>query len=397
MARALRVLMLVTDAGSGHRSAAQAIEAALLQAHHHDVQVTIANALHHPTAPSVGRSGENLYLKMHAGAPQEYDTMNGWLDQPLGWLALEQIAVNFVRAPLREVLVETAPDVVIGTFPVYTAAVADVYRNQPTRPLLMSVVTDLGGVHRLWFSKHDDMCAVPTSMVRTQAVNAGIGPNRLLETGIPVNPRFGSPRADRAALRRDLGWSQDLPTLLLLGGGAGVGPLEELALGLSAARLPMQLAVVAGRNRELAARLRAHAWQIPVHIYDFVPLPDLMHAADIVASKPGGLSVSEALAAGRPLLLHGAPMAQEAGNLQYVASRGAGVYAGGTAAFVAQTERWLADRAALARATNAARSIGRPGAARQVAEIAYARGIAHPSPTPLTVRRTIGERLAEWR
>ncbi|MEN9934035.1 MAG: hypothetical protein RLZZ387_614 [Chloroflexota bacterium] len=199
----------------------------------------------------------------------------------------------------------------ISVFPIYTAIAAHVLRGQDTRPGLMSVVTDLGAVHRTWFSRDDDYCAVPTPDARAKALHCELDPDRVVTTGIPVHPDLIAPRADPPTLRHELGWRQDLPVLLLLGGGAGVGQLAVLAEALDAARLPLQPVVVTGTNADLADRLRSHAWSIPTIVYGFVPLIDLIHAADIVATKPGGLTLSEALAAGKPLLLHGLPLAAE--------------------------------------------------------------------------------------
>jgi 1,2-diacylglycerol 3-beta-galactosyltransferase len=133
----------------------------------------------------------------------------------------------------------------------------------------------------------------------------------------------------------------------------------------------VQLALVAGKNVELAAQLRAQDWHIPTQIYEYVALPDLVHAADMVATKAGGLSVSEALAAGKPLLIHGVPPGQEAGNRRYIERAGAGCWTPDADALVARVGQWLADPAELVRVTAAARRLGRPNAAIQIARLGW--------------------------
>lgn len=130
-------------------------------------------------------------------------------------------------------------------------------------------------------------------------------------------------------------------TVLISGGGAGVGPLAELAIAADEACQNLQIVVIAGHNSDLVARLRARDWKNPAHIYGFVPLADMMYAADIIATKAGGLSVSEALAVGRPLLIYGAAPGQEAGNLEYVVRRGAAQYTPDARHFVAALQRWI--------------------------------------------------------
>jgi UDP-N-acetylglucosamine:LPS N-acetylglucosamine transferase len=193
----------------------------------------------------------------------------------------------------------------------------------------------------------------------------------VVTTGIPVHPDLITPRVDALTLRHELGWRQDLPVLLLLGGGAGAGQLAVLAEALDAARLPLQLIVVTGTNADLADRLRAHAWSIPTIVYGFVPLIDLIHAADIVATKPGGLTVSEALAAGKPLLLHGLPRGQEKGNLQYVCASGAALWAPDASRFVRYVRRWLEHPTELHLVAAAAGHIGQPTAALEIARLGW--------------------------
>jgi 1,2-diacylglycerol 3-beta-galactosyltransferase len=285
-----------------------------------------------------------------------------------------------LETTIQPVLDEHPADLVISVYPLFNAAVAACFRDAATRPRLMTVVTDLGAVHRAWFNRHDDYYTVPTPIARRKAIRSGVDPRRVVTTGMPVHPGFGAPRADVATLRRDLGWHPDLPALLLLGGGAGVGQMASLARALDQAALPLQLALVAGKNAELAAQLRQQDWSIPVQIYDYVPLTDLVHAADIVATKAGGLSVSEALAAGKPLLIHGVPPGQEAGNRRYIERAGAGCWTPDAGALVARVAEWLADPAELARVTAAARRLGRPNAANQIVRLAWSLVTNPPMP-----------------
>jgi 1,2-diacylglycerol 3-beta-galactosyltransferase len=279
-------------------------------------------------------------------------------------------------------------DLVISVYPIYSSIAAKIVRGSPNRPALMTVVTDLGSVHSVWFSPHDDCCAVPTAVARKKAIREGLPPERVVTTGMPVNPAFGAPRADKLALRRELGWDPELPTLLLLGGGAGVGQLGALALALDNVRMPLQAAIVTGTNTALAEQLRAHAWRIPAFVYGFVPLPDLMHAADIVATKAGGLTVSEALAAGKPLLIHGDPPGQEEGNLRYVQTQGAGLWVEDPVALTMLVTNWLEFPHQMDRAASNASRLGRPDAALRIARLGWDLAVSGPTAgTPSMGRR----------
>lgn len=395
--RMMRILILTTDAGSGHRSAAQAIEAALLQRYGQSVQVSIANPLREPPSPPLLRQAEEYYLSTVQRAPERYDRAHALTDAAASAALLRSAMGLAVGDALRNLLVRHVPNVVISVYPLFTSLVADAYRSARGRPGLITVVTDLGDVHHAWFSPGDDICVVPTARVRTRALGCGLDPQRVRIVGIPVHPRFAVQRAAPEILRRELGWRPDVPTILLIGGGAGVGPLAELAIAADETCQPVQLVIAAGRNNELAATLRARPWKNPAHIYGFVPLPDMMHAADIVATKAGGLSVSEALAVGRPLLIYGAAPGQEAGNLEYVVHRGAAQYTPDAARFVEALQRWIDRPEARQAAADAARAAGRPSAAFEIADLAWELAMARVAAPRLAPRVSLGEWLSSWR
>jgi 1,2-diacylglycerol 3-beta-galactosyltransferase len=161
------------------------------------------------------------------------------------------------------------------------------------------------------------------------------------------------------------------PTVLLLGGGDGVGPLALLAERLDAAQLPCDLAIVTGRNAALAEQLRARPWRGTVHVYGFVsPLAELYRAASLVITKAGPGTIAEACAAGCPLVLWGAIPGQETGNVSLVVSHGAGVWAPTPPDVVQAVRDWTSGAAAemaRRRAVEGARRLGRPQAASEIA------------------------------
>lgn len=374
------ILLLTNDAGSGHRSAALALEAAFKRMYGNAIQVDVRNPMHHTSAPSFFRHYERAYVGQMQQIPVLYHVGYALSELPGLSHLLRYGVQEALEKTIAELLEKQHYDLVISVYPIYTRIVARLTRGLIRRPSLMTVVTDLGSVHDVWFSRADDICAVPTAVGRTKAIKRGLDPEQVVTTGIPVHPAFGSPRADQATLRQELGWLPEIPTLLLLGGGAGVGQLTSLATALDTIRQPLQLAVVAGKNKSLGAQLRSYDWQIPVHIYDFVPLADMMHATDIVATKAGGLTVSEALAAGKPLLIHGDPPGQEEGNLRYVQSHGAGLWISDANTFSSLVTHWLTNPGQMERAAANARRIGRPDAAQRIVRLGWELASEGPRP-----------------
>jgi 1,2-diacylglycerol 3-beta-galactosyltransferase len=360
---ATNVLILTSDAGSGHRSAASAIESALRA---RGIAPVIANPAHHPLAPSTLAEAERFYLDVVHRAPDQYALAHTLTDAPGLDLFLEYSLAGALRKSLAALVLTHQPDVVVSVYPLFTRIISSMFRKK-SRPRLMTVVTDLGNVHRAWFNQADDCVAVPTLTVRDKALKCGIDIAKAVHTGLPINPAFGHHGADKATLRQQLGWDPTLPTLVLLSGGAGIGPVAQMAQALDAGADTHQLVIVAGRNQELATQLRAHKWNHRTHVYDFVPLVDVVHAADVVASKAGGLTVSECLAAGKPMLFYGDAPGQEEGNRDYVVSYGAGLVAGDAQAFADYATTLLSSGPLRNSMAYAARQLGMPDASAAVA------------------------------
>lgn len=356
------VLILTSDAGSGHRSAATAIAQQIPSF----AFPVVVNPAHHPLASQALVRAERFYLDVVNHSPEQYAFAHEITDAPGLDTVLEYSLAGTLRRSLLALVNTYQPRVVVSVYPLLTRILAG---SMPIwkRPRMMTVVTDLGNVHRAWFSTHDDCVAVPSLVVRDKAVKCGIDVHKIVHTGLPIQSGYGTPRKSVTELRRDLGWDTTLPTLLLLGGGAGIGPVREMALALDATEVPVQIVVVAGRNAELAHELRQTVWRQRVHVYDFVPLMDMVHACDVVASKAGGLTVSECMAAGKPMIFYGEAPGQEEGNRTVVMQAGAGLYAQDTTQFAGYASMLLKDTAIRQSMAIAARRIGMPGAAQSVA------------------------------
>jgi 1,2-diacylglycerol 3-beta-galactosyltransferase len=232
------------------------------------------------------------------------------------------------------------------------------------------VVTDLVSTHKFWYDPKTDRCLVPTQPAYDRGREAGLKPAQLRVTGLPVHPGFAERLKDKAAARAELGWEANLPTILMIGGGEGMGPLYKTARAINDLRLKCQLAIIAGRNQPLKEKLEASAWNQPTHIYPFVTnMPVLMAAADILLSKAGPGTISEACIAGLPVILFDLIPGQEEGNVDFVVQNGAGVFAP-TIPEVARTiAAWLAEGpAGLKRRSESAHRLGKPDAVWTIAD-----------------------------
>ena len=186
--------------------------------------------------------------------------------------------------------------------------------------------------------------------------------------GMPVADRFCRPVGNRVENRARLGWPEGKPTILIVGGGEGMGPLEAVVHAISDARLGASLVVVAGRNRSLKQELTETHWEVPVRVYGYVKeMPEFMRAADILITKAGPGSISEGFLAGLPMILYHFLPGQETGNVDYVVNNGAGIWAPSPSQIVGVLKTWLDDPDVLQRFAAASSHLARPDATRQIA------------------------------
>jgi len=218
-------------------------------------------------------------------------------------------------------------------------------------------------LQKMWFTTSTDLCLVPTQHAADLALERGLDAESVHVTGLPVNPALAD-RPDKAEARAALGWPVDKFTVLVAG-SKRVERLDEFApvLVLNHAGFDLHLAAVAGGNDELYEKLRAADWHIPVSLYNFVDnMPDMLHAADCVVSKAGGL----------PLLLVQVIPGQETGNAELVTHEGAGELVLEPLALLEALGDWLADGGRLYRERAAnARRLGRPEAAFDAVELIW--------------------------
>ena len=368
-----RILILYADAGFGHRSAANAIAEALQEAHGGSCTIDVINPLDDRHAPLLLRDVQTEdYDKVVRRLPELYKLGFDASDATVTSAMVEGGLIVLLFEVMRDLLSRYQPDVIVSTYPLYQAPLDAVFTMRRFTVPLISVVTDLATVHRLWFNNMVDLCLVPTPQVRGMALDAGLSAKQVQISGIPVSPHLVRETRTPAEIRTQLGWRQDLITVLAVG-SRRVGNFEEALNVLNHSGLPIQLAVVTGGDEERYRYLQQTEWHTVTHLYDFVTnMPELMHASDLVMSKAGGLVITESLACGLPMVLIDLIPGQEIGNAEFVIQGGAGELGQDPVNILEIMCHWLEHdgRLLAERAGNAAR-LGQPQAAYTVAELAW--------------------------
>lgn len=278
-------------------------------------------------------------------------------------------AHQFTAGNLRPLMLRERPDAVVCTHAFPCGAMAE-YKNEfADAPPVVAIVTDFA-VHGFWIHSSIDRYVVATDAMRSALMARGIARDMVCITGIPVRRQFAPSFEAQAELRERLDLPRDRYVVLLMGGGLGIAPVERMLNALRSVREPLAAVVVAGRNARIERRLAATAEQVnfPVRALRFVDnVYDYMHAADLLVTKPGGLTTAEALVAQIPMLLCKPLPGQEERNARVLVEAGAAVRTRRIEDLSESVEAMLADRTARERMLAAARRLGRPNAAAEAA------------------------------
>lgn len=312
------------------------------------------------------------YLDFVNHAPELVGALYDRTNRPPKHPAAERLGMLLQRLntrPFVRFLREFQPDVVAHTHFLPAALVAHEKRKRRFEAPHLVVLTDFD-VHRFWLCPGIECYCVAREDNRVHLAALGEPAERIRVTGIPVAPVFAE-EPDVAALRRKHGIAGDRPTLLVLGGGFGVGPVESLVEGLWGAVRGAEIVVVAGKNEPLRKRLerRAAGAPVPTRVLGFTrEMHEWMALAALAVTKPGGLTTSEALARGLPLVVANPIPGQEARNATMLFEEGAAISGENPWTLGFRVARLLESRDRLAAMRAAARRLGRPRAAADVAE-----------------------------
>jgi processive 1,2-diacylglycerol beta-glucosyltransferase len=373
---AKKILVLSASVGAGHLRAAQAVELALRELAP-EAEVQNLDVLELTNA-----AFRKLYGKAYLDLVNQAPHVLGYLYDLLDRVPSKQRKSDRLRLLVEKMnlgrflrlLRQGGWDVVVNTHFLPAEMLASLRARGEVQTPHFTVTTDFE-THRMWVNQPCDHYFTATDEGAAYLVHWGVPAADITVTGIPIHPVFRHP-ADRKACLAKHGLVGDRPIVLQLAGGFGVGPVEQILDEVLSIEQPLEIVIVAGRNEELKARLDAKAFapRHLVHVVGFTQAMDeFMAAADLVVTKPGGLTSSEALARGAAMVIVNPIPGQESRNSDYLLENGAAIKINhlGTVAF--KIGQLLAEPARLQRLKDNARTLGRPDAAFVIARAALCR------------------------
>jgi processive 1,2-diacylglycerol beta-glucosyltransferase len=369
-----KILIIYATAGIGHKKAAMAVKEVYDEMKLPGVEVTLIDALDY-TNDFFRWSYLQAYLLMVNKLPTFWGLSYYLTDLPFVDLFVSTIRrvsnwanskklVNYIR--------DTKPDVIISTHFFASEVIADLKQKSLMLSRLITIVTDYR-LHAWWVCEGTDAYIVASDDTRRDLEGRKVDPAKIKVMGIPIEPVF-SKTLDRPKIFKETGLRDDLFTILVIGGGFGMGPIEGIVKVIAQIPKELQTVVVCGHNEELAQRIQSlkDEYKLNMKVLGFIDnVYEYMDISDVLISKSGGITVSESLAKEIPLVVISPILGQETGNSAFLVRNNAAIKVKRLGDLKAALEGLISDPAKLDKMKEAIKLIEKPYAAYDVAKFAY--------------------------
>ncbi len=315
----MKILIVHASAGAGHTKAAEALYNGLKKSTNH--QVTLIDSLDY-TYPLYKKFYRFIYILMVTRMSKLWGFFFATTDEP----SLRPL-IRVVRRVLHKVhahklerfLIAEQFDYIFSTHFMSTEVMGYLKRNDRIKSKTVCCITDFD-VHHIWTAEGVDYYTVASDFTKKKLIELGAFENRIFVTGIPTDEKFSSP-VDKIALRKIMGLQVDRFTVLVATGSFGMGPIKDIIRALKG----YQVLVVCGHNKKLFEELTREKLS-DVKVLGLVNnMEALMAVADIMVTKPGGLSIAEALVRHLPMIFFSAIPGQEENNIKVLKVYGIGM------------------------------------------------------------------------
>lgn len=364
----MRILLLYITTSSGHHKASLAIEKAL-NILSPQSEVLAVNSFNY-TNPILEKIISKTYMGIIKRTPEVWEYL---YDNPKivrNTQRLKKTIHKHASRKLKTLLDDFRPDVVATTQAFPCGIVADIKKTYNLKIPLVGVLTDFYP-HAYWMYESVDRYVVATEEAKQRFIRDGIPEDRIMILGIPIDIKFSEAKP-KSPIKEKLNLDKEKSTILVMGGGQGLGPIKAVVFTLQRVATDIQIIIATGTNARLYKYLNKKAPRFKKRL---IPLgyseniDELMEISDIIITKPGGITASEALAKSLPILIINPIPGQEAKNAQYLIKSGAAIQVEDYADMPALIENLFSMPSKLKAMAQAAERIGKPKSAMDVAKM----------------------------
>ncbi len=326
----MRIALLHASAGQGHQKAAESLGEAFKACGVRNEEIFLGDSLD-DTPPWFKTLYTSIYYYSVKYTPCLWGASYNLAESPFLYQQFIGPFRRLLNSAVAEKLVrrikEMNPDAVVCTHFLAPELLGRLKAGGVISSFLLSVVTDFVP-HAFWINPGTDHYWVMSEEGKQILERRGVPSIRITAGGIPISLRF-KPQGKNREFRKREGLREDLFTLLLTSGSFGLGPTVEVLEALSEFGGKIQVLVVCGRNQDLLRTLEAKRFPFHAKLYGFVShMDELMEASDLMVAKPGGITTSESLAKGLPMVVLNPIPGQEAGNARLLKERNAAFFLG---------------------------------------------------------------------
>jgi processive 1,2-diacylglycerol beta-glucosyltransferase len=363
----MKLLVLYVSVGTGHMKAAEALRESI-EKHFNGWTVDIFDTLKYIN-PIVDKIVVNSYLGALKRNPKLYSRLYTASGTGTSIYDISKAFNKLLSFRLKNLIKEYAPSAIVCTHPFPMQMLSSLKEKKQLNIPAVAVLTDYV-VHSLWLDSGMDAFIVANEMMKTEMINRGIPSNIIFPFGIPVSPKFQI-KTNKKCLLSELGLDNKF-TVLVMGGGMGFGNIESTIDSLLKCDIDMQIIAVTGTNKKLKYQLEHSAKNSnkKVLIFSYTDrINELMDISDLLITKPGGMTVSEALVKGLPIFIISPIPGQEEGNASYLIRSGVASRVDSYAQLIEVLSRVANDPITLNTMRENSKYLGKPHSAHDIAAL----------------------------
>ena len=362
------ILVVTASMGSGHNKAANAVAEAIKRKYPVN-KINVIDFMSTETA-YFNSLVKDIYLKMLDHTPSVYEFFYKFTSDSTKGSTIQSVFAHAMKKDMRELIKKYEADMVICTHPFPCAAASYLKQTGEINIPLITVMTDFC-VHQFWLYKNIDIYFTANDLLKKEMVNQGLLEERIFVTGIPVGYNF---RVDynRDDLLAKFKLEKDKPVALIMGGGLGLGGVKNALCQLERLKKDIQILVITGANVALWSEMNEYAQHSKHKIFVWGyshNIQEFMSVATFLISKPGALTISEALTRELPRILHDPIPGPEVDNAKFVSDNGAAIWVRHQDTLDAVVREVLSDATILPKLRNNAKVLKKPYASDNIADV----------------------------